>query len=216
MNIPTNPLKGEPVISKITEIIRFIRASRITSVVGGHLRETPNGTVLTIKPGSGGGSSSASGPFLLSTSTIDGDLTWKVSQNKSSVMDGTNGAAIDLGPAGVDWGGGSIKFGIPTTITATKFIVLEADVDADLVITHWTLAAVDEADADEVRFTTTPPIYQDKIRLLIGKVTVDTGATPPTAIASQAVFSAQRISHGLLNGMAVKALDSAPIQVNNL
>lgn len=65
MKLPSNPLKGDDVAAKIVEIINFIRASRVTSVVGGQVRETPNGTVLTFKPGSsmGGGSSSSTCSF---------------------------------------------------------------------------------------------------------------------------------------------------------
>jgi len=69
MKLPSNPLRGEDVIWKITEIINFLRASRITSVTGGQLRETPNGTVLTIKPGKGGGSSSEPIPLTIKQGT---------------------------------------------------------------------------------------------------------------------------------------------------
>jgi hypothetical protein len=57
MKLPSNPLSGGSVVAKITEIISFIRASRITSVIGGQIRETPNGSVLVIKPGRGGAAS---------------------------------------------------------------------------------------------------------------------------------------------------------------
>ena len=78
MKLPSNPLRGESIAAKVVEIINFMRASRITSVVGGQVRETPNGTVLIFKPGPGGGGSSgpATCPFgELSTNTEDPPVT---------------------------------------------------------------------------------------------------------------------------------------------
>lgn len=138
---------------------------------------------------------STTGPFRLTARDDLGTLKWKVSSVQSSITDGTNGDAIDLSSAGFD---------TDTTITATKYIILEASVDADLAITSWALAAVDagtdNVNITEVRFTTSGTIRQDKIRLLIGKVTVVSGV----ATASQAVFTPQMITHGLTNGVAVK------------
>jgi hypothetical protein len=132
------------------------------------------------------------------------------------VQDGTNGDAIDLGPSGADWKSGAIKFGVDTSISATKYIVMECTVDPDdLTLTDWTLAAVDPADADEV-MTDGDPLAQTKARLLIGKVTKDTAPDPDTYAASQAVFTPQRIILGFLNGLAVKVFDAAPIHPDNL
>ena len=48
MKIPSMPQKGGSVEHAVREIINFIRASRITSVRGGLLRESPNGTTIQI------------------------------------------------------------------------------------------------------------------------------------------------------------------------
>jgi len=60
MRIPTNPLKGDSVTHKITEIINFLRYSNLTGVVGGRLVKTPNGSTLFIDAGKGGKTSSSS------------------------------------------------------------------------------------------------------------------------------------------------------------
>ena len=212
------PQKGVPVEKTVREIINYIRACRVINVVGGNIKESPNGTTLEFKPGKSTTqqSTSATIPFKLTTSISEGTMYWSVAQTNSSVMDGTNGDAIDLGPSGADWASGAIKFNVETSISTTKYIVLKAAVDTDLVITDWTLAAVDAADAVEVGDDGGTSPVQEEIRLLIGKVTIDTSPDPDTITASQAVFSAQRITHGLLNGMAVKVFESAPIQIDNL
>lgn len=152
-------------------------------------------------------------PFLLSVNNSGAPPTWSVSSLYSSVTDGVNGDAIDLAvPAGTDWSVGAIKFDVDTVIAATKYIVLEADVDSELVVTDWTLAAVDLADAMEVRTNGGTPDIQDKVRLLIGKVTVDAGA----ATVGQAVFTAQELTYKFINGMMVRGFVAAPVHPDYL
>lgn len=137
-------------------------------------------------------------PFKLTAKDVSGALKWRVSSTGSSITDGTNGSAISL-PSGFD---------TDTTISATKYIILEASVDSSLVLTSWALSAVDAADTTEVGTDTGPPVTQNKARLLIGKVTVDSGV----ATASQAIFTAQRITHGFLNGVGlVWVFEAAPV-----
>lgn len=78
MKLPSYPLRGDDVQAKIVEIINFLRAVRITSVVGGMVRETANGTGLVFKPGlgGGGGTTATTCPFgELETSTDDPPVT---------------------------------------------------------------------------------------------------------------------------------------------
>lgn len=172
----------------------------------------PTWTISSVNTPITGGSSEFSHPFKLSTLVDGSTLQWKVSSTGSTVMDGINGDMIDLGSAGAEWASGAIKFGVATTITASKLIVLQADVAEDtLEITDWTLAAVD--DAEEVGIDEGPPPFQNKIRLLIGKVTVDTSPDPDTATATQACYSAQRIVHATLNGVVVKVFEDAPVKL---
>jgi hypothetical protein len=59
MKIPSMPQRGGSIEHSVREIIAFIRASRITSVRGGLLRESPNGTTIQIDGGRGGGAISS-------------------------------------------------------------------------------------------------------------------------------------------------------------
>jgi hypothetical protein len=48
MKLPDYPRKGIPVEQTVDQIIDFLRASKITSFVGGKVRETPSGTTLAL------------------------------------------------------------------------------------------------------------------------------------------------------------------------
>lgn len=67
------PQKGGSVEHSIREIINFIRASRVTSVRGGLLRESPNGTTIQIDGGGGGSKIVSRCPFGELTSIPDTD-----------------------------------------------------------------------------------------------------------------------------------------------
>jgi hypothetical protein len=148
----------------------------------------------TVTGGGRGGGAEFLHPFKLTTSTVEGVAKYKVS--KGSIQDGTNGTPIAL--TGIT----------ETDTTATAgYVVLEADVDADLVITGWALAIKSGAtDAKEVGMTTEDPIRQNKIRLLIGKLTLDGAVATPW----QAQFASVRINIGLVNGVAAKVFEDAP------
>lgn len=146
-------------------------------------------------------------PFNLVTRRIDGKDHWRVIYLGSSITDGTNGAAVDLTLVG---------FNADNPITETKYIVLEADVDPDLVVTNWALVEVapgDEANLEEVGMSDDDSTIQGKLRLLIGKVTIE--PDKPINVA-EAVFTAQRITHGFLNGIMVKVFESAPVNIADL
>lgn len=61
MRLPTEPKKGESIAHKVSEIIRYLRASTVRSVVGGKLIGSASGQVIEIPSRRGGGSSSANG-----------------------------------------------------------------------------------------------------------------------------------------------------------
>lgn len=134
-------------------------------------------------------------PFKITATKKNGIPKYKIA--KGSIQDGTNGAAIDL----------SALLEEETTATA-GYVVIEADVDEDMVVSGWALAIhEDAADAAEVRYTEVAPIRQDKIRLLIGKITLDEDDVPT---AWQALFTSVRIIYGLQNGVALKLFEAAP------
>jgi len=137
-------------------------------------------------------------PFYLSSKMDGTDAKYRVSLFRSTITNGTNGAAIDLSLAGFDtW----------VTITATSYIYLEAAVDEYFVTSGWTLTnSTSATDADEVATSGSPP-EQDYLRLLIGKVVITDSKI--TAIY-QSAWSAYRIVNGLLNGKYVVVLEPCP------
>jgi hypothetical protein len=147
----------------------------------------------TITSGGGGGVV-AEHPFQITTSTVDGGAKYRIV--RGSLQDGTNGTAIAL--TGIT----------DTDRTATAgYVVLEADVDASLVVSGWALAIkTAAADTHEVGMTTSGEIRQNKIRMLIGKLTVDGAVATPW----QAWFTSARVTNGVLNGVPVKLVDTAP------
>ena len=136
-------------------------------------------------------------PFKLTTSKVGTIAKFKVSGDSSGIQDGTNGDAI-----------ASIT-GLNDlhSILSEKYVVIEAAVDANLACSGWQVLAVSSADAAEVSIAGTPPA-QDKLRLLIGKVTWD--AETLTATPWQALYSSVRITTGILNGVPIKCFEAAP------
>jgi hypothetical protein len=133
-------------------------------------------------------------PFKITTETVNGVPKYKVA--KGSIQDGTNGTTIAL--TGIT----------ETDRTATAgYVVLEADVDAGLVVSGWALAIkTAAADTHEIVLTTSGEIRQNKLRLLLGKLTLADGVATPW----QAWFTSARVGTGLLNGVAVRLIDAAP------
>lgn len=50
MKFPNYPRSGRSLRDDFRDLINFARASRITSVIGGKIKETPNGSVLVVDP----------------------------------------------------------------------------------------------------------------------------------------------------------------------
>lgn len=134
-------------------------------------------------------------PFQIVTYNTKSGPKYKV--GKGSIIDGTNGAAIDLD--------GVIE--VEREATA-GFVVIQATVDPDtLECTGWNSGVVTEANAEaEVVFNDASPPGQTKIVLLLGKITIGDGV----ATAWQAWSTSARITHGFLNGQLVKVFEAAP------
>jgi len=143
--------------------------------------------------------------WRLSTSMDGTNWKWYVSSWLSSITDGTNGDLIPLADIpGLDEPDG-------TSVSATSWIVLEADVDPSLNLTGWTaIATTDDTEIDEVGFDEEDPTIQTKLRLLIGKIVIDTG-DPPQAHFLQFRTTPVMITVGICNGVAVKLFQEAPL-----
>jgi len=203
MKTPELPKDKGSVLADFLAWAKFSKASRITSVIGGRLKESPNGATLVIDrpPLRPSIQSSSNASWVLTTAIVDTDIKWKVSDNRSTITDGTNGNAIDLTLAGFD---------TPETITETKYIVLEADV-LELAATDWIFSAVDLADIEEVGMSgvVSEIMEQNKLRLLIGKITFTDGV----ASVEQIETRPQILDGGFLNGTLVKILN--PFRVHH-
>jgi hypothetical protein len=149
--------------------------------------------------GSGGGGETFSHPFKITTSKVDGVAKYRVS--KGSIIYGTNGAAFTIPGTTFD-----------TDQTATAgYVVLSVSVAAgpelDTGSASWALSIVTSAPQEVTMDSATPPA-QNSLKLLLGKITVDT--TTGVATAWQAWTSSARVVHAILNGVEVLVLEAAP------
>lgn len=149
-------------------------------------------------------------PWYLSVAYNDPNWQWQVAAFGSSINDGINGDDVMDGA----------ELDVETTITAEKYIVAEADVDSNLVVTDWVLSAVDLADAVEVEFNGATPPLQTKVRILIGKIVVSYDEEEPPNItgmeAIQAVFTPQELTYVFLNGKIVRGVVAAATNPESL
>lgn len=54
MKFPSEPREGRPIADDFRDMVNWLRASRITKVIGGRLKESPTGSVLEIFPSKNG------------------------------------------------------------------------------------------------------------------------------------------------------------------
>jgi hypothetical protein len=136
-------------------------------------------------------------PFRV-TAFLDEDGNPKFTVFKGSIQNGTNGDAFAV-PA---------DFFTNAYDSTAGYVVIEATVKPDLTIDDntWSLSVQALANTDEVRFTTTNPVRQEAIRLVLAKITMAGTA----ATVWQAQFTSVRASHGFLNGSLVLGFEAAP------
>lgn len=151
----------------------------------------------------GGGGSDIQFPFLITTkdSTFGSGVqpSFKVA-SYSSIMDGTNGGPFNISNLNTD-----------ISITSQKFIIAEADVPSNFIITGFTIKAVDAGETDEIVMTGSgETATQSKLRLLIGKVTTETTENGVKLTPWQAITTSYRTSNSFYNGVSVLVLEPAP------
>jgi hypothetical protein len=150
-----------------------------------------------------GGGSDIQFPFLITTkdSTFGSGVqpSFKVA-SYSSIMDGTNGGPFNITNLNID-----------ISITSQKFIIAEANVPSNLIITGFTIKAVDAGETDEIVMTGTgSTATQSKLRLLIGKVTTESTENGVKLTPWQAITTSYRTSNSFYNGVSVLVLEPAP------
>ena len=176
---------------------------RITPRAGNGLNstETVSGIVLSANNiDNDNGDNSKRHPFRV----IAENGEWMLLSEFSTITDGTNGGMIDFESTSIK------KMDTPYAYTETTWIVIEAEVDSALDLDNWEILAVtDYTDAEEVK-TDNTPVEQTRLRLLVA--IVESSASGAQVI--QCINTAQRVTHGLLNGLAVKVFESAPVNPN--
>ena len=164
---------------------------------------TPTSSNISSGSVVGGGGSDIQFPFLITTkdSTFGSGVqpSFKVA-SYSSIMDGTNGGPFNITNLNTD-----------ISITSQKFIIAEADVPSNLIITGFTIKAVDAGETDEIAMTGSgETATQSKLRLLIGKVTAETTEDGVILTPWQAITTSYRTSNSFYNGVSVLVLEPAP------
>lgn len=151
----------------------------------------------------GGGGDEIQFPFRITTkdSTFGSGVqpSFKVA-SYSSIMDGTNGGPFNISNLNTD-----------ISITSQKFIIAEADVPTNQIITGFTIKAVDAGETDEIVMSGTgSTATQTKLRLLIGKITTETTETGVKLTPWQAITTSYRTVNSFYNGASVLVLEPAP------
>ena len=151
----------------------------------------------------GGGGDEIQFPFRITTkdSTFGSGVqpSFKVA-SYSSIMDGTNGGPFNISNLNTD-----------INITSQKFIIAEATVPSNFIITGFTIKAVDAGETDEIVMSGTgSTATQTKLRLLIGKVTTETTDTGVKLTPWQAITTSYRTVNSFYNGVSVLVLEPAP------
>jgi hypothetical protein len=152
--------------------------------------------------GGGGGPDNFPFKITVKNSTFGSGVqpSFKVAYN-SSIIDGTNGGPFAITNLNTD---------ISFTETTFKFIVAEAAVTSnpfEVTDAGFTIKAVDEGETDEVVLDAGK---QTKLRLLIGKITVEETDNGHKLTAWQAVTTSFRTAVAFHNGVPVYILQVAP------
>lgn len=118
---------------------------------------------------------------------------WKVNAWGSTITDGTNGDALTI-------------TGLDEKKTEEGDVFVEVSINASLETTASEIKSETGGYAGEVEFAGDPPA-QNKAFLLIGKTVKEDGVFK----FAQAITDAQILTHGLLNGAAVRVFIPGPI-----
>jgi hypothetical protein len=149
---------------------------------------------------SGGGGGGEQFPFKISV-TSGKSPKYKVSYN-SSIINGTNGGPYNI-----------VGLNLDKSLAQEKFIIAEGDVSTSLTTTSFTIKEVDAGETDEVKIETSGEFpKQTKLRLLIGKITVEDLPNNGGKLLRpwQAITTSFRTTMSITNGVPALVLEPAP------
>jgi hypothetical protein len=145
--------------------------------------------------GTGGGGDQF--PFKITVKS-GSSPTYKVSYN-SSIINGTNGGPFNINGLNMDRG-----------ITEEKFIIAEANVTSNPFEITDAGFTIKEVESDETNEVVLKDGEQTKLRLLIGKITVEPQGSGKLLRPWQAVTTSFRTAVSFHNGIPVYILQVAP------
>lgn len=174
MRFPNKPRKGRSVQEDVTDIVNYLRASRIVNVVGGRMLCSANGTTLEIKPGkSGKGVISPNAPKPWQASFVTESEVLKVSFRL--------GTCNNVVPT--NW---NTKFTAPTG-DVVQFVILEVNSTGGKV-TSCELSLSATAPANDDVSKDTPPTTHKIVLGAIGENTSQMAVTTNLSISASEVF----------------------------
>jgi len=169
------------------------------ATIGDTIKDSMSGEEITPSEYflSGGGGSDTSFPFQITVKS-GANPTYKVSYN-SSIINGTNGGPFNINGLNVDKG-----------ITQERFIIAEATVTDDPFKISDSGFIIREVGADDTNEVVIDSERQTKLRLLIGKITIEPQGTGKLLRPWQAVTTSFQTTMSFYNGAIVFTLQSAP------
>lgn len=95
--LPRQRKKGESLLDFAADCIRWMRANRITDVIGGKMKRTANGITLDVRQKRGGGATPQLKPPLWVTLYKDPDDIWKIYVQDGKVVTRSNATGDAIG-----------------------------------------------------------------------------------------------------------------------
>ena len=142
-------------------------------------------------------------PFQLVKATSDGAPGWKLSSWNSTITDSTNGSSLDI-------------VGLGTFRTDEGDVFIEVLLGSSLEVAFATAHVEEGGYASEVVFSESDPNVQEYANLFVGRVYKEIVDGGPVFTFTQCIHTAQLLTHGLLNGAAVRVFCSHSVNPDNV
>lgn len=174
-----------------------------TMTDGGEIDLPDLGTDPVEEPQVGEGGPSFRHPFQLVTATSGNTNGWKLSGWNSTITDGTNGSSINI-------------TGLNEFLTKEGDVIVRLEIDTDLSQTTASIAVGVGEYTGEVVFDLVEADVQIYADLFVGRVYKETVDGNDVFTFTQCINTAQLLTHGLLNGAAVRVFCSHSVNPDNV
>jgi hypothetical protein len=130
--LPKMPMKGERVIHFAKQTLSWMRANRITDVIGGKMKQTPNGLTLDVRPSRKTLERATIKPPLWVTLYKTPDDIWKIYVQDGKVVTRSNATGDAIGTLSIT----SLPTeAAPVTVTKDDKLSIKLDIDSDGQVT---------------------------------------------------------------------------------